>query len=258
MNEENNGIDLTAPEVGVHSESPDLSGQAKTDAQADPASDKEPVPKTFTQAELDAIVQKRVAKAEAKAARRVDDLHRETLRHLAPQSAKPDTAISRDDYTSDAEWIDAKVEARLAERDARSQAQQRQAETQTLIQTTEKLYAEAEKIKGFDREVFDELPVTPTVASAIMDSDIAPKLMAHFVAHPNEIDRIAGLSPTRQAAEVGKIEQRLTEAPKGSKASAPITPVGNGRTNAGDIESMSPEDFYAARQKAGSRYYSRG
>jgi hypothetical protein len=259
MDVENVEYALLTPKTGVESASPEAkTGTAPTDAQADTTSATEPVPKTFTQAELDAIVQKRVAKAEAKAARRVDELHRATLQHLAPQQrATPDAEISRDDYKTDAEWIDAKVEARLAARDAQNQTAQQQREANALVQTTEKLYAEAEKIDGFDRDAFDDLPITPMMATAIMDSDTAPKLMAHLAANPAEVDRIAKLSHARQASEIGKLEQTLSAAPRSSKAGAPISPVSNGRTNVGAVESMSPEDFYANRQKQGGRYYNR-
>lgn len=215
-----------------------------------------PADKTFTQAEVDAIIQKRVAKAEAKAARQIERTYRETLERIAPQPAKPaPTEISRDNYATDAEWIDAKVEARFAERERQQQAAQQQTHAQQIEKTTEQLYAKAEKEIGFDRDAFEDLPLTPSIASAIIESDIAPKLMAFMTSNPEEVERIARLSPTRQAVELGKLEVKLSNAPKTSAAPAPITPIGAGRSNSLDLASASAEDFYLARQKAGSKLF---
>lgn len=246
------------PEVIL--EDPVVADTTPEDQETAPVTPEEqkPVDKTFTQAELDAIVQKRVAKAEAKAARQIERTYRETLERIAPQPTKPvATEISRDNYATDADWIDAKVEARLAERDRQSQQVQQQQEFKRIEQTTEQIYAKAEKETGFDREAFEELPLTPAIASAIIESDVAPKLMAYMTSNPEEVDRIARLSPTRQAVELGKLEVKLTAAPKTSAAPAPITPIGSGRTAVHDLANASPEDYYLMRQKQGARYFKR-
>jgi signal recognition particle GTPase len=190
------------------------------------------VEKTFTQAELDSIVQKEKAKAEAKAERKAARAYREGVERAAPQtqSAQPvtDSMPKREAYATDEAWLDARDAHRDAKRDA-AQASERQKESQEkLAKTTAKIYAQAEKIVGFDRDAFDELPITPTLAGALIESDIAPQLMAYMADNPDEVERIVALSPARQAVELGKLEVKLSAAkPKTTNAPAPITPVGS-------------------------------
>lgn len=209
----------------------------------------EPVSKTFTQAELDVIVQKEKAKAERKAARAYrEGVERVTTQPQAYQAA--DTAPRRDAYASDEDWLDARDAHRDAKRDA-EQATARQWESQAeMVKTTNKIYADAEKIVGFDREAFDDLPLTPAIVGAIVESDIAPKLMAHMAANPDDVERIAALSPARQAVEIGKLEVKLATAEaKTSKAPAPIAPIGASRGGVSkDPAEMTDKEFAAWRK----------
>ena len=119
------------------------------------------------------------------------------------------------------------------------------------------MYAEASTIdRGFDREAFDSLPLTPVIAQAIIDSDMPSKVMVHLASNPDEVERISRLSPARQAAEIGKIETVLSAARvKASNAPAPIKPVGTrGGASAGDRGKMSMDDYVASRAKEGARW----
>lgn len=191
----------------------------------------QPVAKTFTQDELNEIVQKEKAKAEAKAERKAARAYREGVERSTPQAqpAQPvaDSMPKREAYATDEAWLDARDAHRDAKRDEQL-ASERQKESQAkLAKTTAKIYAQAEKIVGFDRDAFDELPITATMAGALIESDIAAQLMAHMASDPDEVERIAALSPARQAVEIGKLEVKLSAAkPKTTNAPAPITPVG--------------------------------
>jgi hypothetical protein len=57
------------------------------------------------------------------------------------------------------------------------------------------------------------LPVTPTMAQAIHESDLGPEVLYHLGSNPQEAARIAALSIPRQAAELGRIEAALTKPP---------------------------------------------
>jgi len=219
---------------------------------------KEPEARTFTQDELDAIVQKEKAKAERRALRQMrEDFQRQTVQTQVQQQ-QPTSAPSRENFASDEAWLDARDAYRDAQREAKIQAE-RQSQNQAQLATkTEKIYAQAEKIQGFDRDAFDELPITAPIAQALIESDIAPQLMAHLAKNPDEVERIASLSPARQAVELGKIEVKIQTAEvKTSKAPAPITPVGgvSGRNVTNDLSKMSIDEFKAARAKQGSRWY---
>lgn len=214
--------------------------------------------KTFTQEELNDIVKKEKARAEAKAERRV----LKALERIAPAPAQPQSQApqmearpARRDGESDDAYIERVADWKLDQRERASHQQKAQEQTQTLAKKTEGLYAEASKLPGFDREEFDALPLTPILAQTLVESDQAPQLMAYMSAHPEEVDRIAALSPARQAAEIGKLEAKVAAAPKVSKAPAPITPIGSrGSGSNGDPASMSVDQWAAHMKKQGSRW----
>lgn len=220
--------------------------------------------KTFSQEELDRIIQKEKAKAEARAERRalkayaekleaMSNQHQPQQQEAAPKDGKP--TMSQFDNVED--YVEAVAEWKLQQREQNVRQQQVEMTQKKILAKTEKLYAQAESIQGFDRDTFDELPLTQVVAQAIIDSDVAPALMAYMSSNPEEADRIAALSPARQAAEIGKLELKVATAPKvkASSAPAPIKPIGNrGSANNGDLAKASMEDFIAARAKQGARW----
>lgn len=247
------GVDTTAQPLESAQVNAETTEASTDDAQVDKEA---PVEKTFTQKELDEILHKRLAKAEAKAERRATQAYREALEAVTRQqpAARTSNEPTRDQFASDAEWIDAKVDYKLQQRDAVSHAEQVNRAHQTLTQKTESIYAQAEKLSGFDREAFDELPITRPIAAALVDSEVAPALMAYMTSHPEEVDRIAKLSDARQAAELGKLEMKLQQAPKTSKTPAPIDPIGSRGSASQPLDRLSFADFKAARQKQGARW----
>jgi signal recognition particle GTPase len=213
--------------------------------------------KTFTQKELDEILQKRLAKSEARAERRAKEAYREALEAVTrtqPVQAKESNEPTRDQFASDADWIDAKVEYKLQQREAAAKQETQKQAQQTLTSKTEALYAQAEKIAGFDRESFDELPLTRQLAAALIDSDVAPQLMAYMSSNPEEVERISKLSDARQAVELGKLEVKLHASPKTSKAAPPIEPVGAKGKQSPNPSEMSMAEYKAYRQKQGARW----
>lgn len=216
-----------------------------------------PAEKTFTQKELDEILQKRLAKSEARAERRAKEAYREALEAVTrtqPVQKQASSEPTRDQFASDAEWIDAKVEYKLAQRETATKTEAfRQSQAQ-LNTKTEDLYAKAEKVQGFDRESFDELPLTRQLAAALIESDVAPQLMAYMSANPEEVERIAKLSDARQAVELGKLEAKLQQSPKTTNAKPPISPVGSKGSASPDVASMSMAEYKAYRQKQGARW----
>lgn len=219
--------------------------------------------KTFTQDELNEIIQKEKAKAEAKAERRALKAYRETLEKFAPlqQQQKAETQPADTGRPTQAQfdnvddYVEAMAEWKLGQRDQQAKQQQQAQQAQTLAAKTENFYSEAQKIPGFDREAFDELPLTRHIAEALVESDAPAKLMAHMAANPEEVARIASLSPARQAAEIGKLETKLASAPKVSNAPAPIKPIGTrGSATNSDPSKMSMEEYAEYRKKSGAQW----
>jgi hypothetical protein len=216
--------------------------------------------KTFTQTELNEIIQKEKAKAEAKAERRALKAYRETLERFAtPQQQQVQQPTNdrpqRDKFASDEDWVEAVTDWKLEKRDRESMQQQQQKQARSVADKTETFYAEAQKIAGFDREAFDDLPLTPAIANALIDSDVPAKLMHYMATNPDEVERIAGLSPARQAAEIGKLETKLASAPKASNAPPPIKPIGaKGSAGNSDPSRMTMEEYNAMRKQQGARW----
>lgn len=201
----------------------------------------------FSQSELNEIIQKEKAKAEARAERRAMKAYKETLERLVPQQ-QPQAKVESDRPTQSQfenvdDYVEAMAEWKLGQREKAEHQTKQQQQTQILVSKTESLYAEAEKVAGFDRDAFDELPLTSHIAAALIESETPAKLMAHMVAHPEEVARIAGLSPARQAAEIGKLEARIAAAPKVSSAPPPINPIGGTRGGSKDPAQMTDAEF---------------
>lgn len=232
---------------------------AQQETTQEPADVNTEAEKTFTQKELDEIIQKRIAKAEAIADRRAMKAYKETLEKFAPKQPEPQADNGRPTQAQFAnvdDYVEAMADWKLGQRDQEHQRQQQEQREKTTIEKTESFYAEAEKIPGFDREVFDGLPLTPAIANALIDSDVPAKLMAYMATHTDEVDRIARLSPARQAAEIGKLETKLASVapvPKPSNAPPPIKPIGS-RSNSSDLSKTSMDDYVEKRKAQGARW----
>jgi len=135
--------------------------------------------------------------------------------------------------------IEQLVEQKLAEREGRAKR--------------ESVFAKAEKDADFDREDFlDTTTVTPVMADAILESDLGDKIIKHLYLNQDEADRIASLSPARQAAEIGRLEMQLSApkaAVKKSGAPSPITPLGGKQTPTGLSDDASIEDWMKERKR---------
>jgi len=193
--------------------------------------------KTFTQAELNEIIQKEKAKAEAKAERRALKAYRETLERFAPKQEPQNQNFEEGSTRSQAD-IDNYVEMMIARRENERKA--------------ESIYAEAQKLTGLDRNEINEIPFTQAIAGAVLNSDVAGKLLAYMATNPDEVERITLLPPARQAAEIGKLEIKLANppAPKVSKAPDPIKPIGSANTSSSkDPSEMTDAEFNAWRRR---------
>lgn len=210
--------------------------------------------KTFTQKELDEILEKRLSKERRKReelSRRLQVTEELALRGRQEQPKAQPVAENgepkRENFDSyeafieaRAEWrADRKVEEKLA-KNREQEAQTRTAEEQRKIeqQFRERAKETAKKFEDFD-EVMEssDAPMTKAMAEAILHSDVGAEVAYHLAKNPGEAERIAALPAARQAAEIGRLEAKLSApavpTPKPSKAPAPIKPVG-GKEVAGD------------------------
>lgn len=187
-----------------------------------------PVEKTFTQSELDAIIEKKTAKLIRQ--REQERGKREILEHQAAraQPAQDEGRPTLGQFANADDYADAVGDWKLSQAARQQQAESVQKTQSTFAGKRDDLMSELEDADGFDAAKFNKLPISMSMAEAIVDSDQAGKLSLHLIAHPDEAARIAALSPARQAAEIGKLEVKLqtVAAKKPSNAPSPITPVG--------------------------------
>lgn len=150
-----------------------------------------------------------------------------------------------DKFETHAEYVEAltdwKTEQKLKEREDKY-ARERIAETQSKLVATykERMEAFTQKTPDF-QDVLEEVNhvhLSPTLRDIILTSDNGPQIAYELAKNPDEYERIAKLSPTACAREIGKFEARLTPSSSskvstdGSKkithAPPPIAPVGTG------------------------------
>jgi hypothetical protein len=252
--------DVSAPQV-------DATAAPTTDPVPQGSEVAEPVTKTFTQDDVDAIVEKRLAKER----RKLEQRHVRTLEGLvakatpdAPQ-AQTDEAPKREAYKTEEDYALALVDYRAAakaqqiiqdERRKEAEAKKR-AEQQKVIESYQERVAKtAEKYEDYEDVAFNpELTITDAMAQVIQLSDDGPEIAYFLGKNPDEAKRIAALPAYLAAKELGKLEAKLSAAPaptkQASKAPEPIKPVGGRDTSASSKPLDSdPIDVWVKKREA--------
>jgi hypothetical protein len=137
---------------------------------------------------------------------------------IAQQQDGPPREDQFEDYDAyQAALIDYRVEQRIAR-------ERENAQREAVVQTYQgRVNAAREKFADYDAVVCDpSLPISPLMAEVIKESELGPEVAYHLGTNRSEAQRIAALPPHRQAAELGKLEAKLTAAP--APQSAPRTP----------------------------------
>jgi hypothetical protein len=207
--------------------------------------------KKFSQAELDSMIGKRLAREQRK-------WEREQQAKQAPVPAMPTELPTADQFDSPqayAEFIRAEAEKLVEHREIQKQ--------RAVIEDT---YAEREdearaKYDDFEQVAYNpQLRVTDVMAETIKSSDLGPDLAYWLGSNPKEAERISRLSPLLQAREIGKIEAKLGSEPvqkKTTSAPEPIRPVSARAVNPGvtdttdprAVKTMSTSDWIAAERQ---------
>jgi len=227
----------------------------------------EATPKTFTQAELDAIVQRQKAKAERRAEARFQELQQAAAAKNEPKpvEVKSEPEPKRDNFTSYEEFIEAraewradqKVTKRLEEFEGKAKKQEQESKASkaqqdfqkrvdAVVEMGQKAYADFDAI--INEAVEDGLiPTKGPIYEAIMDSDVGEKLAYHLAKNPDVAERIQKLSAYAAIRELGKLEDKLTAKKEARETMEPIT--GRQNSNAGFSENMSMDAYVKARNK---------
>ena len=180
----------------------------------------DPEPRVFTQAELDQIIGKRIARE-----RRAWE--REHAAQPASKPGQPNVDLSRpitpDQFDTPEDFHEARARQLQAEREAQDQYR-RQVDA----------YVEREEAARDRYDNYDDVtrnpnvPITDAMVAAIMESEVGPDIAYFLGSNPSETKRIGKLNPFLQAKEIGRIEAKIAAEPptrKTSSAPAPIRPV---------------------------------
>ena len=209
----------SAPEQAATA-APDTEVQTPEIAESTPEQAEE---KKFTQAEIDAMISKRLAREQRK-------WEREQQAKLAETQARPATPKelpSVDQFESPEAYADALAYQKAEELLNQRERQKQQAELRNAYADREE--QARDKYEDFEQVAYNpNLPITDVMAETIQASDVGPDVAYYLGANPKEAARISRLAPFLQAKEIGKIEAKLADNPpvkRTTNAPAPITPV---------------------------------
>jgi hypothetical protein len=198
-------------------------------------------PKTYTEEENRRIVSERLKKESRRLERAIRaELERDYLKQeietlKAPKATQAAGKPKASDFADPEAYVEAladwKFDQRLKahseqnQRESESQRQEREAYEDAQV-ARQKLSAGAKKYADFDEVTGNpDVPITRVMAKAIVESDISADLAYHLGTHIDEAERIANLPPTRQAIELGKLEDKLKAPPKPTQTPPPIKPL---------------------------------
>ena len=206
--------------------------------------------KKFSQAEIDAMISKRLAREQRKWER---EQQARTTERVVRTEVPPIENFESPDAYAEALAV-RKAEEMIAQRDYQKQ--------QTAVNEAYHDREEEARAKydDFEQVAYNpQLRVTDAMAETIKASDMGPDLAYWLGSNPKEADRISRLSPLLQAREIGKIEAKLGSSPlvkPTTSAPAPITPVtartsGNpsyDTTDPRSVKAMSTSDWIEAER----------
>ena len=201
-----------------------------------------PEPKTYTQEDLDRIVNKVKKNARYQTKKEVEAFYqgRDSRPEPKPQTPTEDRPPERSDFASYEEFLEAK-----AVHSGGKAAAERIAKERSEAKTREAAEASSKTLNAFQSKVQEKYPdiedrleaisdieMPAGALQAIAESDLGPDILSHLADNPKECQRIAALSPLAAIREIGKLESKLEAKPEPkkttSKAPTPINPGGGG------------------------------
>ena len=156
-------------------------------------------------------------------------------RQSEPQRAEPVAQAAQKPVFTDYNDLEAytealtdwKLEQRFTEKEQKSKAA-------TVVKNYNDRVTEFSKVRPDFQEVLanSDLVISDPVKELIFDSDVGPAIALHLAENEELAERIKGMSIVRQVAEIGKLEDKLTQKKVDkkvvSKAPAPVSPIKGG------------------------------
>lgn len=213
----------------------------------------------------------RIAAAETEARMLREQLARTQGQSQPPSSGEPkrEQFESYEDYLeARADWrADQKVAERLKAHDEAARGKETQQRQQADVTKLRSVWEEREIKFRADHKDYDSAVSTYAETDLgeladgprrfIVESDQGPALLHYLATHDADHERIASLSPTRQLAELAKLEDKVgvPQPKEPSSAPPPVRPVAQGKgSDNGYSENMSDAAYREWRKKHGARY----
>lgn len=217
----------------------------------------EPAKKTFTQEEVDALIQKRLLKEERRVHRRIEQQLREQQQQRAA-AEEPRRESFRDDDAYAQALLDSKAERIAQQKIAeRQQAEEAAAEAERLQEMADEA---AERYPDFHTVISNpSLPINADMTKFIVQSEIGADVAYYLGKNPAKAAQIAQMPTIKAARELIRIEAELIARPKAtpSKAPEPISPVGTrGKASSSSLPS-DDDDIETWMRKEQARLRSR-
>ena len=174
----------------------------------------------------------------AQLTRRTHELEAQLQALQQPQEPKQEAAKEprREEFDSYEDFLEARQDYKVEQRLAKEAEKQQARESETVQQRQAQEFAErrdslvdngVDAYPDFEEVALDEeLPITQTMADALIHSESGHDLWYHLGQNPQKAERIAGLTPVQQVYELGRLEASLKVSKKPSNAPPPPKPVG--------------------------------
>lgn len=273
-NETTNDADAPTPDEGYDAIDNDPGEEQPEEEKAEP----EKKERTFTQTELDKMIEKRLSRMERRHQREMASLKQSPVQNESPK-AEPKSDLAepkKDNFNSYEEYLEARAEWKAEMRSEKrfreleekfeKQAKQREEEEQQKSfsrKADERVKAGQAKYEDFDDVINDAAEDGIIVAGselhmALIESDIGHDL-AYYLSKPEnrgEAEDLLELSPRALNRAIGKLEAKLSAANEEKAKPRPRRPTmepieGKRNTNMGDPmrDNVSTADFIAMRNK---------
>ena len=211
--------------------------------------------KVFTQAEVDALIQKRLLKEERRVHRRIEAQQREQqASRIAQEEPK------RDEFRDDDAYTQARVDHLAAKRAEeilaqREQARRQEERTESFLEKAERA---SERYPDYMTVVGNpSLPINDHMAEFISESEGGEEVAYYLGKNLAKAAQIAKLSPVGAVLEMTRLAAELASKPKAtpSKAPEPIKPVGTrGKPTSSAMPSDDdPIDVWMKKEQARAR-----
>ena len=156
-----------------------------------------------------------------------------------PPEPKADTKPQRENFATEADYVEAMVDWKADQKFAQKEAERIQREAAARINSeVERAAALVPDFRSVANAAAPKIDEIPAVAQAIQDSPLFPELFYYLGKNPDVIASLAKMNVRRQLVELGKIEATLR--PFGSKA--PASPKEPEQGDNGKAPKAAPSD----------------